>query len=103
MEWTVYTVGAVLLTLVDLALSPSPAARLVFVATVVLGTLALLGRVGTWTVGLLSLAGTAVVTGLAVVSGSSGSFGLGECFVLLVLVAAASRRVNGAGGGRRRR
>lgn len=91
-EWTVYLGGLALFTAFDILFAASPWSALVSVMVSILGVLALRARANEWLVGLVSLAGTASLILLGDQLGTVGSFGLGECFVLIIAVTTSSRR-----------
>ncbi|MEY2848579.1 MAG: hypothetical protein RI885_1244 [Actinomycetota bacterium] len=95
MELTVYAVGVMLLTLFDGLVSDSLWFGLYFVSVAVLGTFVVRERVPRWVLGLVSLAATVGFRVVGDSAGASGSFGLGEGFILLVVIVAASRRAVG--------
>ncbi|TDW63513.1 signal transduction histidine kinase [Curtobacterium sp. PhB25] len=98
MEWTVYTVGVTLLTLFDILTSAAVWQWLSFVVVAVLGTLALRGRFPAWALGLVSLVVTATFLTVGDATGAAGTFGLGECFVLLIVIIVRSRKAAGPRG-----
>lgn len=97
-EWTVYSVGVTLLTLFDIATSAAVWQWSSFVLVAVLGTLVLRGRVPAWALGLVSLVVTATFLAVGDATGAAGTFGLGECFILLIVSIVVSRRATGLRG-----
>jgi signal transduction histidine kinase len=98
LQWTVYLVGIICFTLLDIYIALGQWRALFFLAIAVLGTLALRTIVPEWVLGAVSLLGTVVIIASNDATGYATSFGLGESFILIILVITSFRRAPGLSG-----
>lgn len=98
MQWTVYAFGITGFTILDVYISFGQWRALFFLAMAVLGTLALRGTLPEWVIAAISLLGTVVIIATNDPARFSTSFGIGESFIMIILVITTFRRADGLRG-----
>lgn len=98
LQWTVYTIGITGFTLLDIYITLGQWRGLFFLSMAILGTLALRGTLPEWAIGSISLLGTVVIIATNDPARLSTSFGIGESFIMIILVITTFRQAAGLRG-----
>jgi signal transduction histidine kinase len=98
LQWTVYTLGITAFTALDMYIAFGQWRALFFLAVAILGTLALRGALPEWLIGSISLLGTAVIIATDDPASFATTFGIGESFILIILVVTTFRQAIGLSG-----
>jgi len=98
LQWTVYAVGITSLTLLDMFIALGQWRALFFLAVAIVGSVTLRRTLPVWVIASISLSGTVAMIATSDPAGFSTSIGIGESFVLVILIVIMFRRAAGRSG-----